>query len=40
MQDEGYTALILAGYKGYVEILQLLINHGADVNLRTKVSRL
>ena len=37
LQDKGYTALILAGYKGFVEILELLLQYGAEVNAITKV---
>ena len=38
LQDEGYTALILAGYMGYVEILKMLLDYGAEVNAQTTVS--
>ena len=37
LQDEGYTALNLAGYKGFVEILELLLQYGAEVNATTDV---
>lgn len=37
LQDGGYTALILASYRGFVEILELLLEHKADVNIQAKV---
>ena len=37
LQDEGYTALNLAGHKGFVEILELLLQYRAEVNATTNV---
>jgi len=35
IQDfDGWTALMKAVYKGNVEIVQILINHGADLKLK------
>lgn len=31
----GWTALMMAAYKGYINIAKVLIKHGADVNIRT-----
>ncbi len=36
MNNHGNTALILAAYKGYPEIVELLLNKGADINTRGK----
>ena len=36
-QDGGYTALILASYRGFVEVLELLLKYKADVNIQNKV---
>lgn len=37
VQDGGYTALILASYRGFVEVLELLLKYKADVNIQNKV---
>ena len=34
-----WTALFFASDKGHVEIVHLLINHSADVDIRDKVSK-
>ena len=34
----GWTALMLASYRGHVEIVELLLEFGSDVNLTTEVS--
>ena len=34
----GYTALIWAAGEGYVDIVQTLLDHGAAVDLRNKVT--
>jgi len=34
---EGYTVLMFAAVSGQSDIVDVLLNHGADVNLRTKV---
>ena len=34
---EGYTVLMFAAVSGQSDIVDILLNHGADVNLRTKV---
>jgi serine/threonine-protein phosphatase 6 regulatory ankyrin repeat subunit B len=31
---DGWTALMLASYHGHINIINLLINYGADVNLK------
>ena len=36
-QSTGRTALSFAAEQGYVEIIKLLIIHGADVDIRDKV---
>ena len=38
--DSGYTPLIGACWSGHVEVAEKLLDHGADVNYRSKVSRL
>ena len=38
MQD-GYTALTLAAYKGYLPIVQELLNRGANTDLQSNVMR-
>ena len=37
-QQEGWTALHLAASEGYVEIVELLLKEGCDVNLQAEVS--
>ena len=37
MQDQGYTALLFACFKGHEKCVELLLNHHADVNVRDKV---
>ena len=34
------TVLIYASEKGYINIVQYLVEHGADVNIKTSVSYL
>ena len=34
----GNTALIKASYKGHKEVAKLLVDHGADVNIKNDVS--
>jgi hypothetical protein len=37
MNEEGETALHLAAGEGHLEIVKLLLEHGADVNAKTAV---
>ena len=38
--QSGLTALYWAARKGYVNIVQMLINYGAAVDIRTKVTNI
>ena len=37
MLQDGYSTLMRVCRKGYAEIVQMLIQHGADVNIQDKV---
>ena len=37
MLQDGYSTLMRVCRKGYAEIVQMLIQHGADVNMQDKV---
>ena len=37
LQDQGYTALLFACFKGHEKCVELLLSHHADVNVRDKV---
>ena len=37
--QNGYTALLLSASYGHPDILELLLQHGADINIKNKVSR-
>ena len=39
MQTAGWSALFFASEKGHLEIVNLLLNAGADITLRNKVGR-
>ena len=36
--QNGFTPLILASHKGHKDIVEVLLNHGAEVDLPNKVS--
>ena len=36
--QDGWTALILASSNGHKEVAKLLVDHGADVNIKENVS--
>ena len=35
----GYTALMFSSFNGHVDIAKLLVQHGADMTIKDKVSR-
>jgi ankyrin repeat protein len=39
VNENGNTALMLAAYNGHTKIVQLLINNGANVNIKDKNNR-
>ena len=36
--QDGYTALIWASYNGHKEVVKLLLDHEADINMQDEVS--
>ena len=39
MQTAGWSALFFASEKGHLEIVNLLLNAGADITIRNKVGQ-
>ena len=36
--QDGWTALMIASEKGHKEVVKLLLDHGANINMQNKVS--